>query len=199
MVLLENFIPSSFILVTFNNFTILTFWNGKKNTLILQLGLLEKNNLTRETGRHTVHWEKGNRKRQKTGDNKQSPALLQYEIEFSPEWKTSHTKLNTITYGLLKGLGITFFLYAQILMLSFKTGGDYDYLICLHNNQYASIGILFLKGQNRAFPPVASFYSHGDLRTQWDISPSDTRYIPQSRLFLVWRGDIFGTKRVLLR
>lgn len=77
VVLLENFIPSSFVLVTFNNSTILTFWNAKKNTVILQLGLLEKNSLTGETGRHVVRWEKGNRKRQKTADNKQSPTLLQ--------------------------------------------------------------------------------------------------------------------------
>lgn len=99
-------------------------------------------------------------------DNKQSPALLQCEIEFSPEWKTSHTKLNAIPYGLLKGLGITFFLYAQILMLSIKTGG-HDALTCLPNNDYASTVILFLKGQKiEHFPPVASFYSHGDAGTQ---------------------------------
>lgn len=79
-------------------------------------------------------------------DHKQSRALLQREIEFSPEWKTSHTKLNAITHGLLKGRGITFSLYAHILMLSTKTG--HDYLICLPNNECASIVILFLKGQN---------------------------------------------------
>lgn len=148
MVLPENFIPSSFILVTLNNFTTLTFWNAKKNTLIQQLGLLEKNNLTGETGRLAVHWEKGNRKRQKTADNKQSPALLQCEIAFSPEWKTSHTNVHTITYGLLKGLGITFFLYAHLLLLSVKGGWGAWHLICLPNKEYASIVISSLKGQN---------------------------------------------------
>lgn len=79
MVLLENFILSSFIWVTFNNFTILTFSNAKKNTLILQLGLLERSSLPGKTERNTVRWEMGNRerkKKQKTLESKQSQAQL---------------------------------------------------------------------------------------------------------------------------